>query len=112
MTIGRALAACGILLFVAGAAYCVGLLLGWFTRLPYAGAVAMVVGNTLVWFGRSLTTGTLKSDMAATLESERSETLRLQTRLNRMTAALVVGGFTMAAIAAVLVWYALWQDVT
>jgi len=53
----------------------------------------------------------LKSDMKATLKSEGSDTLRLRTSLHPVTAVLVVIGFMMVALAAIVVWWVFTQNV-
>ena len=110
--IGRTLATSGIVLFITGAGFCIGVWFGLFRTFTYAGVVAMFIGNTVGWFGNSLAAGTLKQEIKETMKTEASETLRLQTSLSPVTAVLVVIGFTMAAVAGVLVSWMLSQNAT
>ena len=112
MIIGRTLAALGIVLFVGGIGFCIGVWFGLFRTFTHAGVGAMFIGNTIGWFGKSLAAGTLKQEIKETMKNEMSETLRLQTSLSPVTAVLVVIGFTMAAVAGVLVWWMLSQNAT
>ena len=112
--IGRTLAALGIVLIIPGAGFFIGLLFGLFRTFPwevkYAAAVALLVGNTIRWFGNSLAAGTLKHEIKETMKYEASETLRLRSSLSPVTAVLVVIGFTI--IAGFLVWWVLSQNAT
>jgi len=100
----------GIVLFIAGAVFCIVVSFGSFRTLAYAGVGAMIIGNTIGWFGKSLAAGTLKQEIKETIKYEASETLRLQTRLRPMTAVLVVIGFIMAAAAGVFLSWVLSQN--
>jgi|CXWL01.1.fsa_nt_gi hypothetical protein len=110
--VGRTLAAFGIVLYIAGAAFCLGLLFGFFRTFPYAGVVAMLAGNTIGWFGNSLAAGTVKQEIKETLKYEASDTLRLRTRVRPVSAVLIVTGFMLVAAAGVLVWWVLSQHDT
>ena len=72
----------------------------------------MLIGNTIGWFGKSLAAGTLKYEIKEKMKSEASDTLRLRTQLSPVTAVLVVIGFTLVAVAGVLMWWVLSQNAT
>lgn len=110
MLVGRVFRVFGIVLFIAGAGFCIGVWFGLFRTFPYAGVVAMLVGTTIGWFGKSLAAGTLKDEIKGRMREEASETLRLRTRPSGVTAALVVIGFTLAVVAGVVVWWVLTQN--
>jgi hypothetical protein len=101
---GKILTALGVVLFIVGIIFCIGLGFGVVTRFPYAGVAAMFVGNIMGWIGQSLTVGKLKSDIKAIVRSEVKDTLRLRTGLSPQAAVLVVIGFALVVIAAVVVW--------